>query len=255
MRLSNSEYVYIDVKIQRDWKPETRLAIRWVKDAAGNHRGIDRGVNADTYESNITVYGKYTEVETFIDFVQYNRVNGTNEIEISNFNENEKIFGGDVDYSGTINSTVLSVGRIQQKTISTFSVSCSIRAIDVAFSSTAAMPEIKHLSIGYDGDSDISTLKVDTQHGKFYYIDDRADAGIFEGELSLKNADAAALRRYIATQRANTVSISSISGVQYPFGARRSVTFPINCKIIDWDDGGMWGQHYTIFKIKLAEVI
>ena len=252
---------FIEVKIKPDFKPLTKNAIKYVKLSSGNYKAIDRGADSDTYEADVRLYGKESDINTLIDFVEDNRSDGT----VSNQSVigalgfaggGEEIFGKDVDHSGSFNLTVLDIGPRRQNTWKGWELPVRFRALNPTFNSyTSALPPLEYLEVGYKSDSDPQINKFDTYDGDYSYQDHVYDSGIFEGTFKLSNENMGQLRRYIATNRGNDYTISSINGVTYPFGSRRGTTFPVTAKLIDWDDLGQWGLQYWRVKLRFAEVV
>jgi len=258
MQISGDGISTFTAKVRPDFRPETTLAIQWRKLSDGNYYSIDRGADADTYEASCTLHSKEAAINNFIQQIEENRTASTgapNQITLSEFLETEHIFGEDVDHSGSISATVLDISFRRQSTFKGYSVNVKLRAISPTFSALPSLPDLSYLDIGYQSDNELTIKKYDTYSGTYSYLDARADVGEFVGTFTFSQADMGKIRRHIATERGNTVTITGINGVQYAFGPRRGIGYNRDCKIIDWEDMGMFGVGWCKLKIKLAEVI
>ena len=257
MIVSGAGFTQFECRIKPGWVPRTTLSLEWRKLSSGNYYAVDRGAQSDVYEAEIALSGTFAQVSEFIDAVQANRVAtlNANVIELSGFNDAEKIFGADIDYSTTVYATVLDIDNVTQRTLRGFGVKAILRAISPTFAATASMPSLRFVDVGYTADSEPTITKNDTYTGSMFYSDYRADAGRLELELLLENADAAALRRQVATVRGGNHTISGISGIAYPFGTRRGTTYPATCKILECVELGLFGLHYTKMRLVMAEVV
>lgn len=257
MRISGQGITPFNAKILPNFKPRTKLAIEWISLADGYYSAIDRGVESDIYEADITLYGKEQEIDNFINEIEKNRFFPSNFLQLSQFNDAEKIFGADLDYSSTIDVTLANLKLRKQSTWRGFSLSLSLRALPGFTFITPEENELPVLKtdIGYTGDSEDTIIKYDSYNGIFTFIDERKDAGIFDATFALENDDMAQARRFIATQRKEkfTISASKLPGVDNPFGTKRQLNFPLTCNIIDWEDQGMRNLNRWSLKLRLVE--
>jgi len=259
MRISGGTITPYTAKIVPSFKPITRLALDWVKLSNGNYSCVDRSASSDVYESDIEIYGREDVVQNFFTAIQQNRADDSHVLTLDEFNEGEKIFGADIDYSVPINATVLKLRRKQQETWKSFSLSFLLRATNLTFTGTAAMPALKPL-VGFDGDSDFQVDKRDSYFGDLFFSDMDTDAGTFTATYHFTQEDMKSLRRFLAVYRASTVTITSLAGVVKPFG-NRITSFPIAVKIISWEDLGMitWGINSSVrcwaLRMTMAEVV
>ena len=243
-------------RVKPEFRVDTRLAIKWIKTAAGLYKATDRGYLSDIYESTFELVAKQSEIEQFISAVDNNRIEDVFHFTMSGFESTEYIFGEDVDYTAGLDVTVLSIGAVLQKSWKVWSVEVKVRSLSPSFTGTATLPSLKYIRYG-EKKTLISTInKYDTYYGDYSYLDHAADVGEFTAEFILPVADAKNLRRYIAAQRGSTISISDtiLPGVSNVWGSTRSTTFPISCKIINWSDVGWWGINNRVISLTLAEV-
>lgn len=244
----------LTVKIKPGFKPILKLAIEWEQVADGNWYAQDRGASADIYASEFEVYRWESNINDLIDAIEINRHNFSNVLTLSNFSETEKIFGADVDHT-SLTATITEYGERKQRSWKGWSLSLKAQVMSPTFTGSSSLPVFRNIEVGYKGDTDTTILKYDSYTGSFSYIDYNYDSGIFECNLVLKTVDMVSMRRFLATNRATSFSLSSLYGVDYPFGPRRSNTYPINVKIVDFQDQGMIDVQRWKIKLKLAETI
>lgn len=255
MRISGTGIVTFDV-FRFSNKPVTQVALDWKQTADDNWVAVDRGASNDIYQSEIVFYGTELEVTDIIDSFESNRIGGTHYFTLSQFNGvDDQIFGADIDYSSSIDVTIVKWGKRKQKQFKSWTWTCTMQMIEdpYVYSGSPSLPTLKPL-IGYRGDATWTILKTDTYDNTFTYIDYDKDTGIFEGIFVMDNTDMKAFRRYLlSTIRGNNITISSIAGVSDPFGTRQS-TYPITAKVLDFSDE-MLNINFWKVKVKLAEVI
>jgi hypothetical protein len=244
----------IELKVLPKFKPKTTLALKWVQASNGNWFASDRTSSSDVYETEVSTYGKESAINILLEQLELNRLSDNHVITLSNFNSGEKIFGADVNYSSTINCTILNNPERTQNTWKGFKLDLKLRALSPSFTGSPSFPSLKFLDIGYVGISRTNVNKYDTYDGTFSYLDDQSNTGIFEGTFFLTDDEMKGLRRYIATVRDGDFTITGINGVTYPFGPTRGA-YPVTAKLIEWDDlGQFWNDHWKI-KLKFAEVV
>jgi len=229
-------------KVLPTFKPKTTLGIKWVELSDGNFCAVDRGADSDVYEADITLAGQEGVIQNFFTMLQTTRAAGQYYFNITSFNSGEYIFGADIDYTATIPATVVKLGKKVQTSCDAYTLSMTLRATSLSFTGSATMPTLKPL-VGYDGNATYTLDTRDSYDGSMRYADLDRDAGQFTATYRLTDTEMKNLRRYIATQRSTAFNVASINGVLYPWG-NRSATFPLNVKIISWQDLGMvaWGN-------------
>jgi hypothetical protein len=244
-----------ELEIKPDFKVRTIPALEWVQMSTGNYEAVDRGYEEDVYQTDIQIYGTRTKIETFVEEMEANRDSGLPPVfHLSDFNDTEKIFGCDLDYTDRIQCTVLEFKRIQQKTWRGFGLKVTLNALSVTFAGSSAMPALSLLSVGYKGDSNYAFNRIRKYDGSYAYIDHIRDIGLFTGRFLFTEAEAIGFRRYAATERGAVIPLYAIAGVTYPFGKKRGGTYPYPTRIISWKDVRMWGLHHWIFEITWAEI-
>lgn len=246
------------VKVKPDYKVESKIALRWVQTSDGNYSAVDRGFNADTFESTVTLIGKQDYIEQFINAVEANRNYDTFHFTLSGFEENENIFGHGIDHSSPLDVTVLKISDVQQKEWKVWQITCTLRLLSPSLESvTAIFPVLKHIDTNIKKVLDYSVNKYDTYYGNYTYLDREADAGVIEINFFLCNNEVKQLKRlYYNDVRGGTYTVTAdkVPGVSYPFGSTRP-TWPINVKILELNDDAPFGLLHRKISLKLAEVI
>lgn len=233
--------------------PKTKLALKWGQLADNNFFAVDRGAGSDVYESEVILIGTETKINQFITEIEANRAAGSNVISLSNFNGvDDQLFGLDVDYSGSINATIVDYDDRPQRTLNSWSFKFTIRAIAPSLTGTASLPTVTP-EITYKSYTDRTVKKIDTYDGNFSYFDKGADSGIFEGVFELFLSDAKRFKRYLcSTIRGDDMTIA-ISGVDYPLGPNRP-TGSVDVKVIDFKEEQININRWS-YTLKLVEVV
>jgi len=285
MILHADELNSFNLKILPGFKPITKLAINWKQLANGGYFPVDRGTECDIYESEITAYGREDVIDNLIKVLDDNRYTGSlesNKFSLYGFNFAEKIFGAEIDYSESITAAVMKYGQKTQKSWKGFSIKLTLRACGITppKPQNAKFPEINNfcgnpsasasLDIGFTGDSNVDIDKMDVYTGIKSFIDNRADAGFFEGTFTLRTEDMAGLRAFlicgdeshsmgrgkvIVSDSAEGSIINKIRGTGSLFGERRRGMQPFNVRITEFTDMGMKKLDLWQIKIKVVEEI
>lgn len=239
-----------------DFKPETAIALQWKEMDSGLWRATDRGAGSDVYEAHVTLWGLESVINNFVEQIDANRAAASNEVTLDYFATGEKIFGADVDVSGSVTATIMP-GMRKQKNWKGWTVQATIRALSPSFVGSVTLPSLDKLEFAHPfSDAENTILKSDSYDGTMSYIDRDADAGIFEGIFMFSDTDMKNLRRYIASQRGGNFTLSDIAGIDYPFGIKRQSGYPYTAKLIEWEDLGTWGvtNLYWRCRLRFAEV-
>jgi hypothetical protein len=255
MQISGTGITPFTAKVLPEYKPVTSLAIKWRQALNGNWKGTDRGSSADIYEAEIQLYGKESVIDNFIDEIQANRAADSHVLTLSSFADTEYIFGEDVDHSGSISATIVKFGSRKQATWKGWALDLKLRAISPSFTGSATFPTLEYLDVGPDADRNWTVNKFDSYIGTFSYQDHNRDSGIFNGVFLLSASDMRDMRRYIATQRTGDFLLTDDFGFGDPFGSRSSGAYPYNCKLIEWEDLGLWGVQWRKIRLKFAEIV
>lgn len=245
MIISGVGFTSFNAKIQRDFTPNTTLALQWAQGSDGNWNATDRGADNDSYECDIKIYKDETTINAFVAAVEANRVEVSDTtqtciLNLSGFNAQEKIFGADVDYSGTISATAFVSRRIQN-TWKGWSLSIKLVAsLPTFIGGSGSLPLLRFIDMGVDADSDYTINKIDSYNRTTFYQDHSADTGTFTGTITFTNEEMIGLRALLRTTRGGTITVpaSGLRGIAFPFG-RRLVTPPFSVKVTSWHDLGM----------------
>lgn len=239
MLISGSGITNFNAKIKPDFLPETTLSLTWFQRANNAWAATDRGAGADTYDVDVKLYGKEDEINNFINEVEANREAGSNVINLSNINSQEKIFGADVDYSEGVDATVFMEKR-DQKTWKGYGLTVRLSCLSPTFTGgVGSLPILRFLDIGIEADSDYTINKFDSYSRVFSYQEHGADSGIFTGVYTFTDEEMIAARRFVATTRAAAFPMPTILGVIHPFGRRPN---PEMVKMTEFIDQGMVGM-------------
>jgi hypothetical protein len=275
MHISGDGFTGFNVKVKPNFKPDTRLALKWEQLANGNYIVIDRSQSNDIYETDVSIYGKEEEIDAFIEAIQMNRHSGTNRSNIlllSEFNESEKLFGAEILYSGDpVSAVVVELKEKEQSTWRGYGLRLTLRAlfdesIPTDETIVAAFPDTEKalVQIGYTGDSNVDLEMTDSYSGSPFFIDGNADTGFFEGEFTLNTREMAKLRLFLIRNRGGVIRsdsdagriINNLRGIQERlFGKRREYAGPFDVRITEWKDMGMDGLLFWNIKMKIVEEV
>ena len=215
-----------------NYRPLTKLAIKWSKTADGNWTSLDRGATEDVYESSILFRGPESELSDLETFLGNNR----NAFDIT-VGTGEEIFGADVDHSGTLSVTVTDYGEIKRASFGAYTMPLRLRLFSPSFTGSASFSNLRIDDFNYQAGSSFDITKSFSYDGSATYMDGETDPGIFAATFRQTHAEMKEIRRYLTTT-ARTASVSFPSfGVSEPFGQRMG-TGPFNTKIIKWEDMG-----------------
>lgn len=258
MYIEGTGFTKFSAKIKPDFRPETVLAIQWNQLSSGNFVATDRGSTSDVYDVDIRLYGNESDMISFVNNIELNRTAGSNVLTLSGFNNQEHIFGADIDYTGNITATA-KLEKRGQKTWKGFEQKLRLSCLSPSFVGGAgALPLLRLLNIGYEADSERRIIKFDSYSRVFSYCEHESDTGNFMGVFTFTDEEMIQIRRLIAVSRGTTFSIPGIYGVNYPWGWRSSA-YPISVKIISFEDMGMYSMSNNspiwAAKMTLAEQI
>jgi hypothetical protein len=234
-------------KIKPDFEVETKLALQWYQLSNGNYRAVDRGYLVDDYKASIRFYGTETTINDIIEEIEDNRVNGGNVLRFDQINYGEHIWGADINYSGTISCTaIFENNRRGQKSWRGWDQTVKLALLSPQFiGGSGYLPPLRFLNVGVDADANRTINKQESYLSEYTYADHNSDKGKFTGTFTFDDSEMIALRRYVATQRGSTITINDIPGIINPWG-RRTISYPITCKVIDFQDHGVYS--YTLGK-------
>jgi hypothetical protein len=246
MIISGTGITTFTARIKPDFTVSTVLALKWQQLSSGNWYATDRLNTADMYQTQFRLYGKETVINAFVNQVEYNRVAGSNTVQMSGFNSTEHIFGTNVDYSGTLNAT-LELDRRVQNTWKGWQLTCKATLLaPVSFVGASSLPLFLNCDIGVDADADRNMSKAFTYTMSPIYMDHVTDAGQFKGTFNLHDVELQGLRNFIRTNRGATISLLALPGILQPFG-RLTPSAPYSVKILAVENETMWGvERWTV---------
>lgn len=263
MRISGQGITgYKTVHIKNEFIPSTTLSLSWAQTASGSWVASDRGTDNDVYKTTITVYGREVDnnpINDFLNDLYANRIVNhadANKIFIDWIEEDEKIFGCDVDYENGVWAKILDIGPREQTTLRAWSVKISLILLHpVSFvGAHAASIQFDHIDVGYTGDVEYTFNQNEVLGGAAPYTTDlRSDSGVITFTATIRIADMITFRRTLAYQRSAPITTTVLKGVNYPFGPTRSNTWPKNLKYIQVKETGTFGQLFHRVQIKAVE--
>ena len=273
MRISGQGITgYKNLWVKPDFAPQTTIALKWAQTYSGSWVATDRGTSYDVYKTKITVAaredstadalgytGKAESINQLISDLHANRVAAhadANKIFLDwiHPDEDQKIFGCDIDYSAGIYAKVISIGERKQTSWKGFSVELELIALTpLTFTGSYSMPiTFKHIDVGYTGDVSYTFQQQEVYLANPTTTDMRSDSGIFDFTATISLADMVTFRRTLAYQRGAPITCTA-QGVKYPYGPLKSTTWPKNLKFIEVKELGMWGKHYHRVSCKCVE--
>jgi hypothetical protein len=255
MVISGTGITTFTAKIKPDFKPKSYYALQWAQAADMNWHATDRGSARDYYEcEDFRLYAKENVINNFINQVENSRVSGDNTLTLSSFSSTEHIFGEGIVYSGNLTVTVLEIPSRAQNTWKGWSITCKLRLLSpyAYTSSTATLPPLRCVDVGYSADSERTITKIDTYNNAFTYVDRVCDSGVFTGTFLFTIPQMEQLKLFAVLIRATPFSISKIWGVNYPWG-RRTTTYPIYANLKTIEDEQMEGVHRWKCKLTFVE--
>ena len=267
MNISGAGITLTAVKILKGFNIDTQYSLTWTKLSSGNWACTDRGPASDAYYADINFAGTEVTINNIIDLFEENRDSLTgvaNQVTLSNFNNDEKIFGEDLDYTGNITANVVSIQQREQGSWRGFNLSVRLVAVSPSFIAGAgALPTFRFTDVGYKADSDytnkhFSSFGGDVSFARTWFNPDpQADSGTFTGQFIFSVSEMAQLRSYIRQLRGSQMTLTNIHGVAYPFGPKPSVAtgYPYVVWVTSFKDLGKISENYYKCEITFAELM
>ena len=256
------------IPIKIGFKPITKWAIKWHDKplAGGNYKGSDRGIGEDVYESEITFRGTLTELTALETRLDANRsVIDDSDTYNCVFSEGEEVFGMDLDYSsvGGYQVSVIKYGKIRKVAFRVFEMNWTIRLAETpVFLATpaASLASLRKISHADTRESIYDITKHFTYDRDLFALDHyesgaaNTGAGTYTTTFSQTNDEMTAIRRYIMTNRATTISpLPDFDTLVYPFGTIAG-SGPFDVKIINWEDLGRIDSQEWSLRITFARI-
>lgn len=238
MLINGQGITQFNCQINRDFTIETSYSLNFFELSNGGWGCIDRSSVEDDYQTVVNIIGTEQQIYDLQTKLENNRYTGNeytkNVLILSGFNEAEKIFGCDIDYSKDIITTAIIERRIQ-RTLNTFSIELRLHSQDLSFvlPNNISFPRLNFISTGYDADSDKSINKMFSLNNFFWIRDHDYDKGTFSGTVQLSNQEMMRVRYNHRVDRGIPITIPTLSGVNKPFGIRNSNT---NVRLLEITD-------------------
>lgn len=256
MNISGTGISDFELKIQKNFRTRTSIALIWQQASNGNWNATDRGSSEDYYESMLTIRRKESDVTTYLEELYANRLAESNVITLSDFADNELIFGADVDHSISIDASIIEISMRKQANYNVFTFTMILRAISPSFLGSASFPSLRYLDYDYESDIETWTINtLDSYNNVLYYQDRNYDSGKFKGRFQFTTEELKGLRRWYATNRGATYTLNTINGVKYPFGPNSSSSYPVNVKLLSIENELMRDVDNWYCDLTLAEVV
>jgi hypothetical protein len=251
MEISGSGITGFDFRVADNYSINTVLGMKWFQCADGNWYASDRGYRSDYYEATIKTFGYETYINNILTQVNNNRTNANFVILMSNFADDEHIFGEDIDYTGTVSGTIIDIGQRQQNSWKGFANEFSIRCLSPSFSGTPSLPTWASscVAIGYNNQQIYTNNKYDTYYGAFSYYDHDDDSGKITFTLNLTNAELANLRTWVRTNRDSTFNLTDLNGVDTIIP---NMTYPMTMKILEVQELNRFNINRYLVAVTLA---
>lgn len=217
-------------------EPKTNLALgKWKGLGTGYQSARDRGFEQDIYESRVLISDGPAVIDSLQTVLNANRKG----IVLSGFNAAEMIFGANVNYSGSINATVVDFGKRKNLYNDVlFDLEINFRAISPTLLATEPSLSGLKLQEKFEGDRSTDITKHFGYDGSASYLDHKTDAGIFTGRFLQTTEQMKAIRAYLLTvARVNAIPFPAMGvGVFRPFGANAAQSTFQKCNVIAWRD-------------------
>lgn len=209
----------LTIKIKEGYSIDTKIALEWFKASDNNDYATDWTSASDYYESSIKTYGNETYINNIAEQFNSFRVAGNYNLILSQFAEDEYIFGQDLDYT-SVSAYLMEYFTKESTSWKGYTCSLKLRAVNPQFTT---YPEWSWNSNCIDhkwkGDRNFDIKNYDTYDSNVYFYDHYADEGNCEFTISINNNDLASLRQFRRTQRGNYFTLPAMGlGVVYPFG-------------------------------------
>lgn len=253
MYIYGSGITEFEFRTDSNYNVETQWDLEWFQVSNGDYHAIDRGASGDYYGASITTFGTETYINNIITQLESNR-QSDGILYMSGFAGNEHIFGEDVDHT-LVSGYVVGYGVRTQNSFKGYSFSLDIRALSPSFTGSASLPDWTSACVFHSPKikaySSWSVNNYDTYYSDVQLYDKRTDTGTFKGTFRLSLTELRDLRRWYATNRDTSFSITSLNGVTYMFGNREG-TGPWTVKLIDINEAGWFGLDYKLVELTIV---
>ncbi len=233
-------------------KPRAIPAIDWLQLDSGAWRPTVRGIEADQYFADLSIYDNSPVIEALWNALKNPSNRGQISLTFSNTLE-AMIWGADVLCT---TATVWKYGvpvaaGFTGLNTAMYRLSLSLRAISPSFTGTGAWPAVMRVQSWKTGSSfDLS--KIASFSGSISYPDHRGDTPYFEGEFRALTEEMKQVRRFIYGVNRGAQTTFPDIGVPYPFGPDLGGFTDSYVRVIYFEDLGQDGFETWRFKLGLS---
>ena len=222
------------------FKPIYKAGLSWIRVSDMSWKAVDRFNESDQYESDVTITSSETNIDEFLTEIEANRQD-TSYFTLSAFNDGEKIFGANIDYSNNLVCVIPKIGNKKQVDINVYSITVTFKLImdkDTIglFNAGSSLPELL-IYPGYDIKTDRTIEYLHTYNDTTFSADRDTDAGVLSVTVIFDHDDMSLFRNYIRNVRDSAFSLPEIAGVSEPFGY--GTTWPVSVKCKKFQDTPM----------------
>lgn len=221
----------VDLRLSWGYAPNTKLALKWIKTDEGKYCGVDRGVSEDEYLANINITGTFAEIQLIQAFLRLNQ-----EGFLLKCFKNQEVFGADIDYSDDLEVAVNNYGEYSQVQKNLYQFNIVLRLVTRRFLSvTGSLEKLRISGFNHVETREFQTKTLFTYDNAPSYYTDGTDPYRFEAIISQSNQEMAEIRRYIASQRENTITLQALNNPSFPFSSTAGAG-PYQVKIISFKE-------------------
>jgi len=228
---------------------DTNLSFKFEITPNGKYSAKNRGISSDVYRTKISMYDSKSTLETLTDYFETLRALGSTVVPIE-FETGEEVFGADIDYTGAISCILLNESPIYQRELNSYSLEFELELYSPAFTGTPVMPDLQYTEPNWTATAEKTKDVVLSYDGAIFINNMDSDHGIFRGKFYFTDDEMANLRRYHSSLRGEPFYIYDISGLEYLFGKKRDVIFPVRVRMVEvserLENPGRWGCNITL---------
>jgi hypothetical protein len=216
-----------------DYKPN--LGLEWFKLSDGNYTATDWGELSDVYETKIFTFGKEDYINNIISSVNDLRTSGVYTLYLSEFADDEFIFGENFDYSNVVSATPIAYELKESTSWKGYQFGMTLRCQQPSFRNDITEFEWSNVCINHKwvGDRTWDMNVYDSYNSVLSVYDHIADEGMCEVTFNFDNNQVASLLEFQRVNRAETFVLPlGAFGVEYPFGVKSSKG-PHNVKLYE----------------------
>ena len=241
-----------DIKVALDFSVDTTLGLKWQELESSNVYAVDYGSSGDTYYAACNTYGNQAYVDNLYYVLQ--SVRNSDYVYLSNFADNEKMFGENIDYSGSLTATLLGFEANRTANFHVFNIQMAFKLYNPTFTGTSAFDfsTISAISYEYKGGRNLGINHYDTYNGVDYTYDKGYDKGSIKFNMNLTSDELVKLRNFQRIKRGETFSLTNLYGITYPFGEIAGA-YPYNVKLYSVKER-KFGLNRFLVDIELKEI-